>query len=42
MSDAIGIRELLLMLTAQLDDLPDRRQPSPNTTYTVKDALLSA
>ena len=42
MSNTIGIRELLEMLTAELDDLPDRRQPSPNTRYTVKDALLGA
>ena len=42
MSDAIGIPELLEMLTAELDDLPDQRQASPNRRYTVKDALLSA
>lgn len=39
---AIGIPELLSMLTAELDDLPDERKPSNNSKYTVEEALLSA
>ena len=39
---AIGMPELLSMLTAELDDLPDERKPSNNTKYTVEEALLSA
>lgn len=39
---AIGMPELLLMLTAELDDLPDERKPSNNTRYTVEEAIKSA
>lgn len=33
---AIGMPELLSMLTDELDNLPDERQPSNNTRYTVE------
>ena len=39
---AIGMPELLLMLTAELDNLPDERKPSNNTRYTVEEAMKSA
>ncbi len=39
---AIGMPELLSMLTAELNNLPDERKPSNNTKYTVEEALLSA
>lgn len=42
MGYSIGIPELLSMLRAELDDLPDERKPSNNTKYTVEEALLSA
>ncbi len=42
MALTIGMPELLSMLTAKLDDLPDERKPSNNKKYTVKEALLSA
>ena len=42
MSQMIGVPELLSMLEAKLDDLPDERKQSNNTRYTVKQAFLSA
>ena len=42
MGYSIGMPELLSMLRAELDDLPDERKPSNNTKYTVEEALLSA
>ncbi len=42
MGYSIGMPELLSMLRAELDDLPDQRKPSNNTKYTVEEALLSA
>ena len=39
---AIGMPELLSMLSAELDNLPDERKQGNNTTYTVEEALLSA
>ncbi len=39
---AIGMPELLSMLSAELNDLPDERKPSNNTRYTVKEAIKSA
>ncbi|MGB5632814.1 MAG: hypothetical protein WBM44_10690 [Waterburya sp.] len=36
---AIGMPELLSMLTAELNNLPDERKPSNNTKYTVEEAL---
>ncbi len=39
---AIGMPELLSMLRAELDNLPDQGKPSNNTKYTVEEALLSA
>ncbi len=39
---AIGIPELLSMLTAELDDLPDERKQGNNTKYKVEEALKSA
>ena len=42
MSLAIRMPELLSMLTAELDDLPDERKPSNNTRYTVEEAMKSA
>ncbi len=36
---AIGMSELLSMLTAELDDLPDERKQGNNTKYTVEEAL---
>lgn len=42
MSLAIGMPELLSMLTVSLENLPDKRKTSNNTKYTVEEALLSA
>ncbi len=42
MSLAIGMPELLLMLTDELDDLPDERSSGNNTKYTVEEAIKSA
>lgn len=42
MALTIGMPELLSMLTAELDDLPDERKPGNNTRYSVEEALLSA
>ena len=42
MSLAIGMPELLLMLTDELDDLPDERKAGNNTKYTVEEAIKSA
>ncbi len=42
MSLAIGMPELLSMLTEELDDLPDERKASNNTKYTVEEAMKSA
>lgn len=39
---AIGMPELLSMLSAELDNLPDERKQSNNTKYTIEEALLSA
>ena len=39
---AIGMPELLSMLTAELEELPDERKKGNNTKYTVEEALLSA
>ena len=39
MSQMIGVPELLSMLEAKLDDLPDERKQSNNTRYTVKQAF---
>ncbi len=42
MSLAIGMPELLLMLSSELDDLPDERKAGNNTKYTVEEAIKSA
>ncbi len=39
---AIGMPELLSMLSAELNNLPEERKPSNNTKYTVEEAHLSA
>ncbi len=39
---AIGMPELLSMLSAELDNLPDERKQSNNTRYTVEEAMKSA
>ena len=42
MALAIGMPELLSMLSAELNELPDERKPSNNTRYTVEEAIKSA
>ncbi len=37
----MGMPELLSMLSAELDDLPDERKASNNTKYTVEEAMKS-
>ncbi len=39
---AIGMPELLSMLTDELDELPDERKQGNNTKYTVEEAMKSA
>ena len=39
---AIGMPELISMLTAELEELPDGRKKGNNTKYTVEEALKSA
>ncbi len=42
MALTIGMPELLSMLTAKLDDLPDERKPSNNKKYSVYNCLSEA
>lgn len=42
MPQPIGVPELLSILRSELDDLPDKRQQSNNSRYTVEEAFLSA
>ena len=39
---AIGMPELLSMLTAELEEMPDERKKGNNTKYTVEEAMKSA
>jgi hypothetical protein len=42
MDITVGMTELLPMLKAELNNLPDKRKQGNNSQYTVEEALLSA